>query len=262
MGLAHGTIGWADVAVPDMAAGAAFYKGLFGWEVEAGGSDSMPYSMFTKGGQAVAGMGSITAEQIKGGQPPTWSSYIIVDDADVTFAKAVELGATPIMEPMDVMDAGRMFFIIDPVGAAVGFWQSGEHDGAQVFNEPGTMTWNEIASRDLSAAVSFYVELLGWSAEAMDFDGFPYTSLRVGGRMNGGAYDMSELAPDEVPAHWLTWFAVDDCAAAASTVSKLGGTVIRPPETSGIGTSAVAADPFGATFGIIQANQSDEQPPR
>jgi predicted enzyme related to lactoylglutathione lyase len=86
MGLAHGTICRADVAVPEMAAGAAYYKGLFCWEVEAGGSDSMPYSMFTKGGQAVAGMGSITAEQIKGGQPPAWSSYIIVDDADVTFA--------------------------------------------------------------------------------------------------------------------------------------------------------------------------------
>ena len=154
MGLAHGTVGWADVAVPDMATGAAFYKGLFGWNVEAGGSDSMPYSMFTKGGQAIAGMGGLSSEQIEAGQPPVWSSYIIVDDADATFAKAVELGATPIMEPMDVMDAGRMFFVIDPVGAAVGFWQSGEHDGAQVFNEPGTMTWNEIASRDLDAAVS------------------------------------------------------------------------------------------------------------
>ncbi len=32
MGLAHGTIGWADVAVPDMTAGSAFYEGLFGWQ--------------------------------------------------------------------------------------------------------------------------------------------------------------------------------------------------------------------------------------
>ena len=262
MGLAHGTIGWADVAVPDTAAGAAFYGQLFGWEAVAGESDSFPYSMFTLDGKVVAGMGELGAGQIEAGQPPAWSSYVIVDDVDATFAKAIELGATPIMEPMDVLDAGRMFFIIDPVGAAVGFWQSGTHDGAEVFNVPSAMTWNEIASRDLDGAVSFYSELLGWKADAMDFDGFAYTMFKVGDRSNAGAYDMSGMMPDEVPAHWLTWFVVDDCEASAATVAELGGSVIRPPETSEMGVSAVVSDPFGATFGIIAANQVDGQPPR
>jgi predicted enzyme related to lactoylglutathione lyase len=262
MGLAHGTIGWADVAVPDTAAGAAFYEGLFGWETQSGESDSVPYSMFSKDGKVVAGMGELGPEQIEAGQPPVWSSYVIVDDVDSTFAKAIELGATPIMEPMDVMDAGRMFFIIDPVGAAVGFWESGTHDGAEVFNVPSAMTWNEIASRNLDSAVSFYGELLGWDAEAMDFDGFPYTMFKVGERSNGGAYDMSGMMPDDVPAHWLTWFVVEDCEKAAATVADLGGSILRPPETSGMGVSAVVADPFGATFGIITAIQVDGQPPR
>ncbi len=262
MGLPHGTIGWADVAVPDMAAGAAFYEGLFGWKTQASESDSFPYSMFTLDGKVIAGMGGLGPDQIEAGQPPVWSSYIIVDDADATFARAVELGATPIMEPMDVLDAGRMFFVIDPVGAAIGFWQSGNHDGAELFNEPNTMSWNEIASRDLDTAVSFYTELLGWSAAAMDFDGFQYTMLKVGERSNGGAYDMTGMIPDEVPAHWLTWFVVEDCKAAAASVTDLGGTVQRAPEVSGIGVSAVVRDPFGATFGIIEAYQVDGQPPR
>lgn len=262
MGLAHGTIGWADVAVPDTAAGAAFYGQLFGWDAVAAESDSFPYSMFTLDGRVVAGMGELGVEQIEAGQPPAWSSYVIVDDVDAVFAKAIELGATPIMEPMDVMDAGRMFFIIDPVGAAVGFWQSRDHDGAEVFNVPNAMTWNEIASRDLDGAVSFYSALLGWDADAMDLDGFAYTMLKVGERSNAGAYDMSGMVPDEVPAHWLTWFAVDDCEASAAKVAELGGSVIKPPEASGMGVFAVVNDPFGATFGIIAANQVDGQPPR
>jgi len=262
MGLAHGTIGWADVAVPDMAAGAAFYEGLFGWEARPAESGSFPYTMFTRDGKVAAGMGALGPEQVEAGQPPVWSSYVIVDDADAVFARAVELGATPIMEPMDVMDAGRMFFIIDPVGAAIGFWQSGTHDGAEVFNEPHTMTWNEIASRDVEGAVTFYSELLGWNAEAMDFDGFPYTLLKVGDRSNGGAYDISGMVPDEVPAHWLSWFVVEDCEASAKRVAELGGTIQRAPEASGVGVSAVVSDPFGATFGIIQAAQVDGQPPR
>ncbi len=262
MGLAHGTIGWADVAVPDMAAGAAFYGGLFGWEARPEESDSFPYTMFATDGKAVAGMGALSPEQIEAGQPPVWSTYVIVDDADAVFAKAVELGAIPIMEPMDVTDAGRMFFIFDPVGAAIGFWQSGTHDGAEVFNEPNAMTWNEIASRDVEGAVAFYSTLLGWDADAMDFDGFPYTLLKVGDRSNGGAYDISGMVPDEVPAHWLTWFVVEDCEASARRVTELGGTIQRAPETSGVGVSAVVSDPFGATFGIIKAAQVDGQPPR
>jgi predicted enzyme related to lactoylglutathione lyase len=262
MGLAHGTIGWAGVALPDLAAGAAFYTKLFGWEVEMSESDSFPYSMFKLDGKAVAGMGELGPEEVKAGQPPVWSSYVIVDNLDATFSRAVELGAAPVMEPMDVTDAGRMFFIIDPVGAAVGFLQSGSHDGAEVFNVPGAMTWNEVASRDTDGAVSFYAELLGWNAETLDFDGFPYTMFKVGDRANGGAYDMSGMMPDDAPAHWLTWFIVDNCQDAAAVVGELGGSVVRAPEKSGMGVSAVVADPFGATFGIIAANQVDGQPPR
>ncbi len=262
MGLAHGTIGWADVAVPDMAAGETFYEGLFGWEAQPGESESFPYTMFVRDGKLVAGMGALSPEQVEAGQPPSWSSYVIVEDVDEAFAKAIELGATPIMEPMDIMDAGRMFFIVDPVGATIGFWQSGTHDGAEVFNEPNTMSWNEIASRDVDAAVAFYTELLGWNAEAMDFDGFPYTVLKIGDHSNGGAYDMSGFLPDEIPAHWLVWFIVEDCARAAGHVVELGGTVQRAPEESGIEISAVVSDPFGATFGIIETSQVDSQPSR
>ncbi len=168
--------------------------------------------MFAKDGKFVAGMRALSPEQVEAGQPPSWSSYVIVDDLDATFAKAVELRAVPITEPIDIMDAGRMSFIVDPVGASIGFWQSGTHDGAEFFNEPNTMSWNEIASRDVDGAVAFYTELLGWNAEPMDFDGVPHMVLKVCDRSNGGAYDMSGFLPDEIPAHWLVWFIVEDCA--------------------------------------------------
>lgn len=263
MGLSNGTVGWADVAVPDMAAGIAFYEALFGWETQVFEAESMPYAMFSRGDKAVAGLGSLSPEQIESGQPPAWSTYIIVDDADTTFAKAVELGATPLMEPMDIPDTGRFFFVLDPVGAAVGFWQSGDHDGAEVFNEMNTMTWNDTASSDLEASVSFYTELLGWVAEHVDYDGFPYTLFKIGERSNAGAYDMSGLVPDGVPPHWLVWFLVEDCHSSASTITELGGSVLSEPRESGVGTSAVVADPFGATFAIIEPGRAtDGQPPR
>ena len=38
-------------------------------------------------------------------------------------AKAKELGATVMMEPFDVLDAGRMAVIQDPTGAVFCVWQ-------------------------------------------------------------------------------------------------------------------------------------------
>lgn len=263
MGLAHGILGWTDVAVPDMEVGAAFYTELFGWEASASDdSDTMPYSMFTVDGKLVTGMGGLNAEQAGAGQPPVWSSYIIVDDVDAVYKKAVELGATPIMEVMGIMDAGRMFFIIDPVGAAIGFWESGSHDGAELFNRPGSMTWNELMCRDTGAADAFYSELLGWVSSASKIEGFEYTLWSNQDRGNGGFMDMSTMLPDEVPPHWVTWFLVEDCDASAAKVVELGGKILGEPHDSGVGRSAKVQDPSGASFGIIATDQVDEQPPR
>lgn len=264
MGLAHGIVGWTDVAVPDIEAGTSFYSSLFGWEaISAGPSDSMPYTMFTLDGKLVSGMGPLSQEQIDAGQPPVWSSYIIVDDADTVFAAAVELGATPLMEPMQIMDSGKMAFIIDPAGASVGFWQSGTHDGAEVFNEPGSITWNDLAVRDVEAAKTFYTSLLGWELGEMPMgDDGMYWTFSNQGRMNGGAWDMSGMLPDDVPAHWMAWFRVANCQETADQVASLGGTVLRPPSPTGVGISAVVTDPFGAMFGIIETEQAEGQPPR
>lgn len=263
MGLAHGTMGWADVAAPDTAVGEAFYTGVFGWESTPGGDESMPYTMFTKDGKVVAGMGPLTIEQQAAGQPPVWSSYVIVDDVDKIHAKAQELGATALMDPMQILDAGRMTFIIDPVGAAIGFWESGTHDGAEVFNVPGAMTWNDLGCRDVGAATAFYSELIGWTATENPMgEGETYTMFSNGERANGGAWDISNAVPDQIPAHWMTWFHVSDVDATAQKVAKLGGSVMKPPEDSPMGRIAILTDPAGAVFAIIAATQSDEQPNR
>ncbi len=264
MGLAHGIHGWTDVAVPDMDAGASFYSAVFGWEtIDGDGGETMPYRMFAVDGDLVAGMGPLSPEQAAAGQPPVWSSYIIVDDTDAVYARALELGATPLMEPTQIMDSGKMCFILDPAGAAIGFWQAGTHGGADIFNLPNTQTWNDLGCRDTETAKNFYTELLGWQAGAMDMgDGNTYWTLTNRDRMNGGIWDMSSSLPEGAHAHWLTWFRVSDCVSTAARIVELGGTIQREPSETGVGVSAVVSDPFGAVFGIIETDQVDGQPPR
>ncbi len=262
MGLAHGTIGWADVAVPDAIVGAAFYTALFGWEARTSGDGNVPYTMFAKDGKLVAGMGQLPDEQADAGQPAMWTPYVIVDDVAQTHRRAGELGATILMEPMEIADAGSMFFVIDPVGAVVGFWQSGTHDGAEVFNEIDTMVWNGLGCRDVDAAVAFYTELLGWGVAAHDMGGETFTTFLVGDRPNASVLDISGTLPDDVPAHWMTWFRVADARDTASRASTLGGSVMREPEDGPLGTTAVLTDPAGAVFAIVETDTADGQPDR
>ena len=255
MGYPNGLFVWADVAVPDTQRGAAFYTALFGWEaVEPPAGDSRQYTMFMLDGEAVAGLGALRQEEIDAGRQPVWSSYVSVDDIDATAAKAKQLGATLLAEPMDIPGAGRMFVATDPVGATISFWQAGGHAGAGVFNVPGAMTWNELACRDVDAAGAFYTKLLGWGSEVQHIGAFSYLVVSVGDRPNARIYDMTGMRPDDVSPHWFVWFAVDDADKAVERARSLGGTIQQEPFDTPFGRMAAISDPQGAPFGIVASN--------
>ncbi len=261
MGLKHGIFGWADLASPDIEASKTFYSAVLGWDT-VDEPNGMPYTFFQVGGKTVAGMGHLTEEAQKAGQIPVWSSYVIVDDAAATLARATELGAQPVMDVMDVGDTGRMAFFFDPHGAAVGLWESGTHDGADVFNVTGAMTWNELNCRDVEAAKAFYSELFGWESETNQFGEMEYTVISNAGRVNGGMMDITELAPEHVPSHWAVYFIVDDCDAAAKAATDNGGSLFMGPMDSEAGRMAGIVDPTGAMFTAIQPTNVDDQPER
>ncbi len=253
MGQPHGTFIWTDIALPDPAAGKAFYENLFGWSsVDNPIPDGGAYTMFHNGEDPVAGLSGQSPGMA--GMPAMWYSYVKVDDVDSTTSRASQLSGTVIMEPMDVMDAGRMAVIQDPTGGVVCLWQSGEHDGAGAFNVPSTMTWNELATRDAGSACGFYCDLLGWETEKLDMEGVEYHLIKNGGRDNGGIIAMDENWPAEVPAHWMVYFAVEDIDGAVARLTELGGSLSVPPTDIAPGRFAVVADPQGGTFSFFQGN--------
>ena len=98
----------------------------------------------------MAGAATIMME----GQPPAWTTYVSVEDADASIDKVKAAGGTVFVEPMDVLDVGRMAVFADPTGAAAAVWQPRRHIGAGLVNEPGALAWNELTTRDTAAAKS------------------------------------------------------------------------------------------------------------
>jgi predicted enzyme related to lactoylglutathione lyase len=160
-----------------------------------------------------------------------------------------------MLAPMDVLDAGRMAVLVDPVGAVVGLWQPGSHNGAALVSEPGAMTWNELACRDPERAKSFYGNVFGWNAVTHPMGDTSYTEWKLDGRPVGGMVEMNDQWPPDVPPHWMTYFAVSDCDASAERAVALGGTVAVSPTDIPQGRFAMVGDTHGAFFSIMALSQ-------
>jgi uncharacterized protein len=245
---ATGTPCWVDVTSTDLDRSVEFYTRLFGWEAqrdprpEAGG-----YTMFTLRGKNVAAASPVWQE----GMPSVWTTYLASDDVDATAAKAREAGGNVLMEPFDVLDAGRMTVIQDPTGAIFGVWQAGQHHGAQLANEPGSLNWNELNTRDTEATSRFYEAVFGVEIDMQELEGAAYGVVKVGGRSVAGIRRLDAPA-EQVPPHWQTVFAVADCDAALTDVQELGGRKLTEPlEVPSIGRFALVQDPVGASFQVI-----------
>jgi uncharacterized protein len=260
---------WIDTSQPDPDAAVAFYSGLFGWNLE----DVMPpeseakYFIGRIRGRDVAAVGSIPegAPQIA-----MWNTYVSVESADRTASKVLDAGGTALMDPFDVMNAGRMAVFTDPEGAAFCVWQANENKGAQIVNEAGSLNFNGLNTRDVEGAKSFYGSVFGWQtltlgggAEMWTLPGYgdhleqsdPELRKRMAEAGAPAGFEdavasINPIADDQpdVPAHWSVTFAVDDADATAERATELGGQVVVPPFDAPWVRMTVITDPQGATF--------------
>jgi uncharacterized protein len=259
---------WVDTSQPDPEAAVAFYSGLFGWEFEdmmPPGSPSAYFAARLRGGD-VAAVGSVPE-----GAPPvaTWNTYIWVDSADEAAVKIAAAGGRTLVEPFDVMDAGRMGVFSDPEGAVFRVWQAREHRGARIVNEPGTLNFNGLHTRDAEAARAFYGAVFGWETRTFAGAFEAWTLPAYGDRLErerpGLRDEMAEMGvagfeevvaslnpigadQEGVPAHWSVTFAVEDADATAAKATELGGRVVVPPFDAPWVRMSILADPHGATF--------------
>lgn len=110
---ANGAMIWNELASPDLDASEAFYSGLFGWKIEAIPDLAMEYRVIqTAAGNGNGGMTS----PMPPGTPPHWLVYFGADDIDASTARAKELGATAMVESLDI-SMGTISVLADPRGA-------------------------------------------------------------------------------------------------------------------------------------------------
>jgi predicted enzyme related to lactoylglutathione lyase len=249
-----GNFCWIDLGAHDAEAAKRFYTAFFGWtadDSQYGPAEGDVYTTYKLGGRSVAASYPMDADQKAMGIPSAWLSYVAVESADASAARAKELGASILAEPFDVMEHGRMAMVQDPTGALFALWQAGTHPGFGVRGDPGSLGWNELATNDPARARDFYTGLFGWRADVMNM-GMEYTVFNGDTGPLAGAYALTPEM-EGMPVCWLPYFAVEDPDTMAEKAISLGATVLKGPEDiPGIGRFAMIRDPQGAMFYIMR----------
>ncbi|HEU5159181.1 MAG TPA: VOC family protein [Streptosporangiaceae bacterium] len=241
---ANGTPTWVDLGIPDLGRAEEFYGAVFGWEFEEGPPETGRYTMCLLRGHPVA---AIMPNPDPGADTSWWNTYFATDDCDGAAKRIADAGGSVVMEPMDVMDSGRMVMALDPHGAQFGLWHGNAHSGTRFRDEPGSLTWTELETPDSKAATEFYGAVLQRPIESMGIPDFDYSTVNVDGNPVAGIWGQ----PERSSARWMTYFAVADADATVGVATEAGGTVERPAQDSPYGRFAVLKDPFGASFAVM-----------
>jgi predicted enzyme related to lactoylglutathione lyase len=243
-----GTPCWVDLAVPDVSAATAFYREVMGWTFVDTGEEFGHYHIAQTGGHAAAAIGPIMQE----GQPAAWTVYLASEDADATAKLITDNGGAIMGGPMDIPGSGRMLIAQDAVGGTFGVWQAAGMVGAEIVNEPGSVTWTDARLTDTEAGKTFYAAVFDYEYTPMPGAPDDYSTFSVDGEVRGGIGGMMG-APAAAPSHWLTWFSVADVDAAVAAVEAAGGSVVSPIADTPFGRMGVVTDPFGAGLGLHTA---------
>lgn len=173
---------------------------------------------------------------------------ITVADVDASATTATSLGGVVTTgQPVDVPGIGRMarilgpgpsiFVAISPAAGAPGTYRPGG-------SAPGGWAWDRLQAQDVSAAVAFYRDVVGWTVTT---DASTATIDAPDGTR------VAEIVAAEGAPGWLPFVEVDDLAASLDRADRLGGSVVADPaEATGVGTYAVLADPEGATLAVVE----------
>jgi len=125
----------------------------------------------------------------------------------------------------------------------------------------GRFLWYELMTSDLESAIDFYTGITGWTTQAWEGGGQPYTMWMSGDVPVGG---VMALPADAVAAgarpHWIAYIGAPDLDATVARAVELGAHVVVPTmDLPGVGRMTILTDPHGARFAAYQP--ANEPPP-
>lgn len=115
----------------------------------------------------------------------------------------------------------------------------------------GAFAWYDLAAPDVLAAVTFYTQVLGWTAEPVVMGGMGFTTFRAGTRQIAAVRAMADLPEGALPG-WRGYIGVEDVAATVEGAVAAGAALRHGPVGAAGQQFAVLDDPQGARFAVCE----------
>jgi len=252
-----GKVIFQELVTPDLARAKQFYGSLLGWTFRDLAADELAYAEVVLGDRAIGGL---FQRNMPAGEhrQSAWLTYIAALDTDATVQTALQHGAKLLFGPRSFADRGREAVLADPQGAVFAVLASSSGDPPDLLAQPGEWIWNSLITRNPDTAAGFYQTLFDYEVyPAPTTAGPEHLVLASDGYARASVNPPPAARPDLHP-HWLNYVRVDDAASMAARAAALGGRILVPPRpTSRGGAIALAADPLGAPFGLLQWSTTD-----
>jgi predicted enzyme related to lactoylglutathione lyase len=115
----------------------------------------------------------------------------------------------------------------------------------------GTFYWNELMTRDVERAKTFYADTIGWSYESMNSPEVgTYWVAKQEGKPVAGMFTLHSPKFDGVPECWMSYLAVDDVDKRTAKATAAGAKLMRPIfDVPNVGRIAILTEPGGAGVG-------------
>jgi len=97
-----------------------FYRQLFDWQMDDTPMPTGTYTLIKTGKDPGGGL----MKHPMPGAPSQWLPYVGVDDINAATEKAKSLGATVLVQPMEIPNVGWFSIFLDPTGAALALFKS------------------------------------------------------------------------------------------------------------------------------------------
>lgn len=248
MALSNNTFCWNGIVTSDPAKTLAFFPEVLGWTVQEVDMGGDKVSMLANGETPLA---HVRGPQMDG-ETTWWNNYLRVDDVDAVAAAVEKAGGKIVVPPTDIAP-GRFATVATPSGASFSLFHEANPDDADIPSTTGFLHWVDLHSTDIDADLAFIHDGLGLPTSEMPMSGGTYHILAPDTATRGGA--MKGKNPQE--SMWLAWISVDSVEDTLDRVSRHGGQILAPAwDGEGVGRMAIASDPTGVVFGVIEPAQA------
>ena len=246
----YGSPCWVDLLVRDVPRAQAFYSNLFGWQWLAGDPSTGGYTMALLDGHPVAG---ISRKPDSAPIPSQWTTYLRVGDIEVAARAINAYGGRTLGRPVAIGALSHTLIAVDPGGSYFGVWEPGDLPGSGVLDEPGSLTWNELLTRDYDRVQGFQTAVFGHEFTDETEPGGPrWATAHTGdGNPAFGLAEIDDEWPREIPPHWVASFATRNVVPGVARALDLGARLLQGPFDGPYGVGAVLSGPEGEVFSLL-----------